>query len=480
MQLAIDTIHTRTRTLELGEVDGVTVLQRLHASSREHTNRSLFEFDHDGGRVAVICDAPLRTIEIYPTHTLLHSHQTNTAAQRLEHERGGVGLLRAWLAAYQQPLTGLPGLAQAMFAIFAYDAARQFEPKLDAQRRGDLPDIWAMIPRTCVVVQLDSGHAVAIVNATAAAPDDATLDQFESRLGDRSADTAASMPAPSHPRPQPRATTSLPQYRAAVERAREYIQAGDIFQVVLSVEGTCEVDEPATTLFRRMAAVNRQTANMLVETPTFTLVGASPEILVEKRGRECIIRPLAGTLAHAGVREATPEAQLLEAQLLGDEKECAEHRMLVDLARNDLGRVCEYGTVLPQRLMTIEWFYNVLHIASEIRGIIRDDRDALDLLIHSFPAGTMTGTPKIRAMQIIDELEASPRGFYSGGLGFLTASGDLLTYISIRSLLVRDGLAYARAGSGIVYDSEPEREYRECLTKLQNAWRALLGSEDSR
>jgi anthranilate/para-aminobenzoate synthase component I len=129
--------------------------------------------------------------------------------------------------------------------------------------------------------------------------------------------------------------------------------------------------------------------------------------------------------------------------------------------------------------MTIEWFYNVLHIASEIRGVIRDDRDALDLLINSFPAGTMTGTPKIRAMQIIDELEAKPRGFYSGGLGFLTANGDLLTYILIRSLIVRDGLAFARAGAGIVYDSEPEREYRECLTKLQNAWRAILGAEGS-
>jgi anthranilate/para-aminobenzoate synthase component I len=471
VQPAIDTIHTRTRTIELGELDGLRLLQRLHASSSERTASFLFEFNHDGGRVAVICDAPLYTIAIHPTHTLLHAH--SSAPQQLE--CGGVELLRTLLAAYQQPLSGLSGLAQAMFAIFAYDAARQFEPKLDALRRGDVPDIWAMVPRTCVVVQLGSGHAIALVNAIGAAPDEAALDQFESRLCDRSADTASPPPPPNHPRPQPRATTSPEQYRAAVTRAREYIQAGDIFQVVLSVEGVCEIDEPPTTLFRRMAEVNPQTANMLIETPSFTLVGASPEILVEKRGRECIIRPLAGTLAHAGVRDPH-----LEVQLLGDEKECAEHRMLVDLARNDLGRVCEFGTVLPHRLMTIEWFYNVLHIASEIRGVIRDDRDALDLLISSFPAGTMTGTPKIRAMEIIDELEATARGFYSGGLGFLTASGDLLTYISIRSLIVRDGLAFARAGSGIVYDSEPEREYAECLTKLQNAWRALLGPEATR
>jgi anthranilate synthase component 1 len=472
---AIDTIHTRTRAIELGELDGVCLLQRLYASSSERTASLLFELDHDGGRVAVICDAPLYTIAIHPTHTLLHL--CSAAPQQLEHELGGIELLRALLAAYQQPLTGLSGLAQAMFAIFAYDVARQFEPKLGSQRHRELPDIWAMIPRTCVVVQQGSGHAVALVNAVGAAPDETTLDHLEARLRDPSADTASPACAPRRPRnhqPRPRATTSLEQYRTAVARAREYIQAGDIFQVVLSVEGMCEIDEPATTMFRRMAEVNRQTANMLVETPMFTLVGASPEILVEKRGRECIIRPLAGTLAHAGVRD--PE---LEAQLLGDEKECAEHRMLVDLARNDLGRVCEYGTVLPRRLMTIEWFYNVLHISSEIRGRIRDDRDALDLLINSFPAGTMTGTPKIRAMEIIDELEATARGFYSGGLGFLTANGDLLTYILIRSLIVRDGLAFARAGSGIVYDSEPEREYRECLTKLQNAWRALLGAEGS-
>jgi anthranilate synthase component 1 len=466
---AIDSIHTRTRMLELGELDGARLWQRLHASSSERTASLLFELDHEGDRVAVICDAPLYTVAIYPTHTLLCS----STRSQLEPELGGIALLRALLAAYQTPLTGLPGLAQAMFAIFAYDAARQFEPKLDPKRRSDLPDIWAMIPRTCVVVQPGCGRAVAIVNTIGTAPDEAMLDHFEARLRDDSLDSQR-VAAPVV-RPQPRATTSLEQYRAAVARAREYIQAGDIFQVVLSVEGECEVDESPITLFRRMAQVNRHTANMLVDTPAFTLIGASPEILVEKRDRECIIRPLAGTLAHAGVRDP-----LLEAQLLGDEKECAEHRMLVDLARNDLGRVCEYGTVLPHRLMTIEWFYNVLHIASDIRGTIRDDRDAVDLLINGFPAGTMTGTPKVRAMQIIDELEANPRGFYSGGLGFLTASGDLLTYILIRSLIVRDGLAFARAGSGIVYDSEPEREYAECLTKLQNAWRALLGPEDAR
>jgi anthranilate synthase component 1 len=459
------------RTLELGEVDSVCLLQRLQASSSERTASLLFEFDHDGGRVAVIGDAPLYTVAIHPTHTVLHTPSATPV--QLEPEHGGVGLLRALLSAYQQPLSGLAGLAQAMFAIFAYDAARQFESKLDQRRRSDLPDIWAMIPRTCVVVQLGSGRAIAIANAITAIPDESTLDHFEARLRNDSSDATFSTTA--NARPRPRATTSPEVYAAAVARAREYIQAGDIFQVVLSVEGECEIDEPPTTLFRRMAQVNRQTANMLVETTSFTLVGASPEILVEKRGRECIIRPLAGTLAHAGKRDPA-----LEAQLLGDEKECAEHRMLVDLARNDLGRVCEYGTVLPRRLMAIEWFYNVLHISSEITGLIRDDRDAIDLLINGFPAGTMTGTPKIRAMEIIDELEANPRGFYSGGLGFLTANGDLLTYILIRSLILRDGLAFARAGSGIVYDSEPEREYRECLTKLQNAWRALLGPEAAR
>jgi anthranilate synthase component I len=467
---AIDSIHTRTRALELGEVDGLCLLQRLRASSSERTGSLLFEFDYDGGRVAVITDVPLYTIAIHPTHTILHAHAS--APVQISQEQGGLLLLRGLLAAYQQCLTGPAGLAQAMFAIFAYDAARQFEPKLDQQRRGDLPDIWAMVPRTSVVVHQGSGRAIAVVNAIGAAPDEAALDRFEARLRDNSS-APPKAPTANRPRPQPRATISLEQYATAVARAREYIQAGDIFQVVLSVEGVCEIDESPATLFRRMAEVNRRTANMLVETPTFSLVGASPEILVEKRGRECIIRPLAGTLAHTGTRDPK-----LEAQLLGDEKECAEHRMLVDLARNDLGRVCEYGTVLPRRLMTIEWFYNVLHIASEIHGSIRDDRDALDLLINCFPAGTMTGTPKIRAMEIIDELEPSPRGFYSGGLGFLTANGDLLTYISIRSLVVRDGLAFARAGSGIVYDSEPEREYRECLTKLQNAWRALLGPED--
>ena len=460
----IEPIHTDVMAVELAIEDRPALLAALReaAGGRERACY-LFESDLDGRRVAILCGAPLYQASIFRDRSVLEGPHGRARASA-----PGLALLRGLLAAYCTPLDGLAGLAQSVFTIVGYDAARQFEAKLAQRVRSRLPDIWALVPRIALAIDLESGEAVLVRNRSGSARG-RELDEIASALANASPSPAIDE-MHEGTRPSPRSQTTREQYCAAVARAREYIMAGDIFQVVLSVERVCEVEASPITLFRRMAAVNPQTANFVVEAPEFAVVGASPEILVEKRERECVIRPLAGTLAHQGVRDAE-----LEARLLDDEKECAEHRMLVDLARNDLGRVCEHGSVRPQQLMEIEYFYNVMHISSEIRGRMRDDCDALDLLSMSFPAGTMTGAPKIRAMEIIDELEGSARAFYAGGVGFLTPAGDLRSHILIRSLTLHDGLAYSRAGAGIVYNSEPNREYDECVAKLQNAWRALSG-----
>ncbi len=475
MNPVIHRIHTLTRTFQLEDHDSLSILAALRASieaedpDSEQAGSYVFEAEFDGRRVVIIGAAPLYVASIYRDHSVLTGPRAGTSAS----SRVKTELLRAVLAAYTTPLAGLAGLAQSLFTVVGYDAARQFEAKLGQAVRTPMPDIWAMVPRTAVAIDLESGETVIVCNGVESSPLARELDTLERTIVDAAAATPLPTPA-STPAPPvtARAQTSRAQFCAAAARAREYIRAGDIFQVVLSVEVVVEVGCSPGILFRRMSARNRGTANFLIEAPEFALVGASPEVLVEKRGHECVIRPLAGTLAHQGRRD-----EQLEARLLGDEKECAEHRMLVDLARNDLGRVCEYGSVIPGRLMEVEYYYNVMHIASEVHGVVRRECDAIDLLTRSFPAGTMTGAPKIRAMQIIDELEHGPRAFYAGGVGFLTPSGDLRSHILIRSLTLHDGLAYARAGAGIVYNSDPDREYDECLVKLQNAWSALTGEE---
>ncbi len=434
-------IHTRARTIELGAVDPEQLLANLDAPAEQ----LLFEIDVWGRRVAVISDRALQLLEV----------------PRDGDE--GMQPIRECLSAFDRPLSGLGALAQGAAVAVGYDAARQFERRLDQRVRSALPDIWMMLPARGLAYDIASGSGVIVVNSFGGPPGADELDDFERALR-----TTRPMPATLGRSPRASVSPTEEEYVELVERALEYIRAGDIFQVVLSIEAMCEVNELPITLYRRLTTANRQTAHFLVDATEFALLGASPEIMVRKQGNRCVVRPLAGTLAHAGFRDPA-----LEADLLANDKECAEHRMLVDLARNDLGRVCEFGSVRPTKLMEVEYFYRVMHISSEICGELRAECDALDLLRATFPAGTMTGAPKIRAMEIIDELERRPRSFYSGGVGFLTADGDLFTWIVIRSMTQVDGQVSLRAGSGIVHDSDPRREYQECLAKLENALGAL-------
>jgi anthranilate synthase component 1 len=260
------------------------------------------------------------------------------------------------------------------------------------------------------------------------------------------------------------------QYESGVERIREYIHAGDAFQVVLSQRFSTPVDVAPFSVYRGLRAVNPSPYLYYIAFDDFALCGSSPEPLITVQDGRVETRPIAGT-RRRGADAA--EDRALIADLRADEKERAEHVMLVDLGRNDLGRVCEPGTVRLDEFMGMELYSHVIHMVSSVRGTLADDRTPMDALKAAFPAGTVSGAPKVRAMQIIDELETVRRGPYAGAIGYLSYGGDLDTCICIRTVVVKDGTAYLQAGAGIVADSEPANEYEETRNKAAALLRAV-------
>jgi anthranilate synthase component 1 len=247
-----------------------------------------------------------------------------------------------------------------------------------------------------------------------------------------------------------------------VEKAKDYIRAGDIFQVVPSQRWTQDFPHPPLALYRSLRRTNPSPFMFFFNFGGFQVVGASPEILVRVFGNEVTIRPIAGTRP----RGATPELdKALEEDLLSDKKELAEHLMLLDLGRNDTGKVSKIGTVRPTEEFIIERYSHVMHIVSNVVGELADDQDALSALLSGLPAGTVSGAPKVRAMEIIDELEPEKRGVYGGGVGYFSAGGDMDMCIALRTAVVKDAKLYVQAGGGVVYDSDPESEFMETVNK---------------
>lgn len=264
------------------------------------------------------------------------------------------------------------------------------------------------------------------------------------------------------------------EFEAAVEKCKEYIRAGDIFQVVISQRLTIETATPALDIYRSLRIVNPSPFMFLLRTPHVDLVGSSPEIMVRVEDGLTTIRPLAGTRK----RGSTPaEDKALADELLADPKERAEHVMLVDLARNDVGRVAQYGTVQLSDVMQVERYSHVMHITSNVTGQLAKGLTALDALRAGLPAGTVSGAPKVRAMQIIDELERHRRGPYAGAVGYIDFTGNMDTCIALRTLVLKDGNAYVQAGAGIVADSVPESEYQETLNKAKGILKAIEVAE---
>ena len=368
-------------------------------------------------------------------------------------------------------------MAAGLFGFMGYDMVRLMErlPDANPDRLG-IPDAVFMRP-TVMAVFDNIGDRVVIVTPVwpSAGPRAARGLRSRARAARRRGRGLRPRPAAPH-RLARRATPPVPvsnvtreQYHAMVERAKAYILAGDIFQVVPSQRFTVPFELPPFSLYRALRRLNPSPFLFYLDFDDFALVGSSPEILVRLQDGMVTIRPLAGTRPRGATRD---EDARLAADLLADPKELAEHLMLLDLGRNDVGRVAEIGTMRVTEKMVVEYYSHVMHIVSNVEGRIRPDADALDALIAGFPAGTVSGAPKVRAMQIIDELEPERRGFYAGAVGYFGADGNMDTCIALRTALVKDGKMYVQAGGGVVADSDPETEYQESRNKARALIRA--------
>ena len=365
----------------------------------------------------------------------------------------------------------LPASAAGLFGYLGYDMIRLVEhlPNINPDTLG-LPD--AVLMRPSVVAVLDGVKGEVTVVSPAWVSSDlsarAAYAQAAERVSDalrdleRAPATASREMGQVHEKAEPVSNFTHEGYKEAVEKAKEYIRAGDIFQVVPSQRWTQDFPEPPFSLYRALRRTNPSPFMFFFNFDGFQIVGASPEILVRAFEGEVTIRPIAGTRP----RGATPaQDRALEEDLLSDQKELAEHLMLLDLGRNDVGRVAKIGTVRPTEEFIVERYSHVMHIVSNVVGELSDEHDALSALLAGMPAGTVSGAPKVRAMEIIDELEPEKRGVYGGGVGYFSAGGDMDMCIALRTAVIKDGKLYIQAGGGIVYDSDPEAEFMETVNK---------------
>ncbi len=377
----------------------------------------------------------------------------------------------------------LPPMAAGVFGYLGYDMVRHVEvldePNPDALGLDD-----ALLLRPTLVAIFDS-VAQEIILATPVRPTPGLsaeaahqkaikrLDDLAQRLSVSSGIANILQGEDTPDSPEPTSNTDPAHYREMVERAKEYIKAGDVFQMVPSQRFSAPLDEPAFALYRSLRRMNPSPFLYYLNFEDFSVVGSSPEILVRVRNNKVTIRPIAGTRP----RGANPaEDAALEANLLADPKERAEHLMLLDLGRNDAGRACKAGTVKVTEQFGVEHYSHVMHIVSNVEGDLDDNKDAIDALFAGFPAGTVSGAPKIRAMEIIDELEVEKRGLYAGAIGYFSAGGDMDTCIALRTAIVKDGRMYVQAGGGVVLDSDPEAERMETVHKSRALFRAAAQS----
>ena len=371
----------------------------------------------------------------------------------------------------------LPAIAAGLFGYLGYDMIRLVEhlPDVNPDPLG-LPDAVLMRPSVVAVLDGVKGEVTIVAPAWVASglSARAAYAQAAERVMDSLRDLDRAPPAErdfgtAAPIGDMASNFTHEGYKAAVERAKDYIRAGDIFQVVPSQRWSQRFAEPPFALYRSLRRTNPSPFMFFFNFGGFQVIGASPEILVRLREGEITIRPIAGTRKRGATEE---EDRALEADLLADKKELAEHLMLLDLGRNDAGRVSKIGTVRPTEQFIIERYSHVMHIVSNVVGQIADGEDALSALLAGLPAGTVSGAPKVRAMQIIDELEPEKRGVYGGGVGYFAANGEMDFCIALRTAVLKDEVLYIQAGGGVVYDSDPEAEYQETLNKSRALRRA--------
>ena len=395
--------------------------------------------------------------------------------------------IRTEMEAYRPAVApGLPRFSGGLVGYLGYEMIRYFEPSVGIGAHPDMPEGIFLQTDTLVAFDHAFGKLVLIAhirpeeNGAGRARAEARLDAIEERL------VQPLLPAPDQiagaVSTQLRSNVTREQFTQAVRQAKEYIAAGDIFQVVLSQRLSRETTAAPFSIYRALRRLNPSPYMFffdfdgLAGEPNLHVIGASPELHVRLEDGKATVRPIAGTRP----RGKSPSEDLqMEKDLLADPKERAEHVMLVDLARNDLGRVCEYGSVRVPEQMVVERYSHVMHIVSQVEGCLRPEYDAIDLVRATFPAGTVSGAPKIRAMQIIHELETSPRGTYAGLVGYFGYDGSLDTCITIRTMVMRGNTISVQAGAGIVADSDPDTEYQETMNKARALAVAVERAENS-
>jgi anthranilate synthase component 1 len=395
---------------------------------------------------------------------------------------GPFEVLEQVLARYETPdLPGLPPLHSGLVGYLSYDTIRYIErlPNRPPDDR-DLPEmVWQFVGNLAALDRFS--QSIVLVRNVLVGPnpsdqyDDAVaaLSAAADRLGAGTHYTPTQMPSPIPPDTTPNSTLDRAQFEAGVAAVREYVRTGDAFQVVLSQRLETEYGGDAFRVYRALRLINPSPFLFFVRHPAVTVVGSSPELMTRVRNGIVHSRPIAGTRP----RGKTPDEDLaLEEELLADPKERAEHVMLIDLARNDVGRVSEYGTVHVDDLMVVERFSHVMHIVSGVSGKLRAGLGPVDVLRAVFPHGTVSGAPKVRAMEIIDELEPVARGPYAGAAGYIDLSGNVDTAICLRTVVIADGKAWVQAGAGLVADSDPAAEYDETMAKAAAALAAIRGA----
>jgi anthranilate synthase component 1 len=420
--------------------------------------------------------------------------QLRVTGERLEVVTGGrvveqhvtddpLAFIESYLARFRVPeLPGLPPFIGGLVGYFGYDTVRYVERRLHGRAPPDrlgTPDILLMVSDDVVVFDNVRGRMKLITLVDPAAED------AWARGRERLAQLARALQAPVPPIPDAAANQPLEEsdftsemgeqaYCAAVDRIKEYVLAGDIMQVVLAQRMSAPLSASPINLYRALRALNPSPYMYYMHLDTFHIVSSSPEILARLQDRTVTTRPLAGTRRRGHTAE---EDRALEAELLADPKEIAEHLMLIDLGRNDVGRIAETGSVEVTEKMVIERYSHVMHISSNVTGRLAPGRNAIDVLRATLPVGTLSGAPKIRAMEIIDELEPSKRGIFGGAVGYLSWNGNMDTAIAIRTAIVKDGRLYIQAGAGVVADSVPRLEWKETLNKARAIFRAAALAE---
>ncbi|MFD2369677.1 anthranilate synthase component I family protein [Brevibacillus sp. GCM10020057] len=430
------------------------------------------------------------TFLAYQPVAALHSKRGETVVAyrdgRVDSMSGNpLDALRNVLRAYRTPVIDqFPDFSGGAVGYMSYDMNRIFEPSLPQLAADDLqlPDLYVMIMQDLLAFDHVTREMIFLTHVASDRLNEDTYRQAVEVLEQRAhaleglvmaaddSDWDALRKRPLTQQTPASVSFGKDQFEDAVRRVQAYIAQGDVFQVNLSVRQSKPMSVTAPEVYDVLRKLNPSPYMGYISFPEFQLVSASPELLVKVKGGEVHTRPIAGTRPRGQTDE---QDEALARELIDNEKERAEHVMLVDLERNDLGRVCRYGSVEVSEFMVVEKYSHVMHIVSHVKGELASDKDAFDAVAAAFPGGTITGAPKVRTMEIIEELEPVKRGVYTGSIGWFGFNGEVEVNIAIRTMVVKDGMAHVQAGAGIVIDSVPESEYAESLKKAEALWKAL-------